>query len=222
LKAIVIIAMTVVLMSGSVHAQVDQRSRGGQGDQLVGVRIGLFSNSADKVPAYESDSITSSISDNAFLFEFFYNYFLLDWLALDGMIDIISRGDVEIRSGNDRMFGTASVYPLQAGIKILPFCSLLSETYRPYIHAGGSLVVAREIYDGGYNIYYDGYEIATRSETGFGWWIGGGFESYVSTSICITSDFKYQSIDYSDYIAGYKDHSGYQFSVGIAYLIRKK
>jgi hypothetical protein len=44
----------------------------------------------------------------------------------------------------------------------------------------------------------------------------------VMSSVCVTSNFKYHSVDYSKSIGGYKDHSGYQITVGAAYILRSK
>jgi hypothetical protein len=226
MRSALIAVLVLVAVAGFAAAQEDLDG-GGRGDQLVGLRFGLYHNTGDRGAAPDSSPspVRSNISENAVTMEFFYNYYVLDWLAFEGILGTISRGDVEFSDDlGNRAFGSASMYPIQVGLKLAPLSGHVSDNYRPYIHGGGALFVVREIYEGGYlaSPYDDYYTFATRSKTKFGWWLGGGFESYVSQTICLTSDIKYESISYSDIIAGFRDHSGYQITVGVAYIFRHK
>ncbi len=191
----------------------------------MGVRIGLYHTTSTDKSVFVGLPVTSSIGRNALSAEFFYNYFFLDQIGFEIILGSISRGDIEFEDDFDhRLIGSANIYPMAIGLKLTPLSGITSRKFRPYIHGGGSLVVTRELYEGGQlaGQYNDLYAFRSRSETDFGWWAGGGLESFVSSSVCITSDFKYQSIKHGEYIAGYKDHSGYQITFGVGYILGKQ
>jgi len=198
--------------------------KGNRGNQLVGLRIGVYHFTSNEESIFGDNLVSSSITKNGFAAELFFNYFFLDQVALEVSLGNANRGDILFENDSiGRLFGSASVYPIAVGIKVTPLSGIIRDRYQPYIHGGGSLVVTREIFEGGrLTGPYTFYDFSSKSRTGLGWWVGGGFESYVSSTIAVTSNFKYYSIDYSKYIAGYKDHSGYQISVGVAYIFRKK
>jgi hypothetical protein len=197
---------------------------GNRGNQLVGARVGIYHYTTNEKSIFSDNLVASSTTSDGFAAEVFYNYFLLDQLAMEISLGSANRGDILYEDSTARLFGSANVYPMTFGIKITPLSGLVSDHYQPYVDGGGSVVVTREIFEGGtlYTDYYSPYDFGSKSKTSVGWWAGGGFESYVAQTLAVTSNFKYYSIDYSKYIAGYKDHSGYQISVGLAYIFRKK
>ncbi|MBU1318970.1 MAG: outer membrane beta-barrel protein [candidate division Zixibacteria bacterium] len=220
-------ALLFTLLLQAAWAQDDSHNtiKGNRGNQLVGVRLGIYHFTSNEESIFGDNLISSSTTNNGFAAEVFFNYFFLDQTALEVSLGNANRGDILYENESiGRLFGSAGVYPMTLGLKITPLSGIVSGHYQPYIHGGGSLVVTREIFEGGtlYTDQYAYYDFGSKSRTAFGWWAGGGFESYVSSTIAVTSNFKYYSIDYSKYIAGYKDHSGYQISVGIAYIFRKK
>ncbi len=225
LKLTVLVIAMISLCASVVFAQNQRQEDTKRKLQYAGVRIGLYHTTATDESPFEGMPVTSNIGSNAVTAEFFFNYFFIDQIGFEVILGSISRGDIEFKDDqSNRLFGSASVYPMAFGLKLTPLTSLVSRRFRPYIHGGGSLVVTRELYEGGQlaGQYYSSYALATRSESDFGWWAGGGIESFVSSSICITSDFKYQSIKYNEYIAGRKDHSGYQITLGVGYILGKR
>jgi opacity protein-like surface antigen len=216
---------TIALSVSAVSAQDAEQSEDNSVLQYIGVRIGLFHTTSTDESVFVDLPVTSSIGSNAISAEFFYNYFFLDQIGFEIILGSISRGDIEfVDDSSYRLLGSANVYPIAIGLKLTPLSGITSRSFQPYIHGGGSLVVTRELYESGQlaGQYNDLYAFGSRSETDFGWWAGGGLESFVSSSVCITSDFKYQSIKHGEYIAGYKDHSGYQITFGVGYIFRKR
>ena len=191
---------------------------------MAGIRLGAyhFTTDEDAVPS-DGFEIKRGGKDG-FAIEAFYNYFFLDQVGVEATLGSANRDDLIFESEEiGQLFGSANVYPIAVGIKLTPLSGLVSDHYQPYFHGGGSLVITREMFQGGkFKDLYALYERGSKSRTDFGWWIGAGFESYISSVVCVTSNFKYHFIDYSKPIAGYKDHSGYQITLGVAYILRKK
>ncbi len=90
----------------------------------------------------------------------------------------------------------------------------------PFIEGGGALIVGRETAEIGNNVaYYTPLENGSvRSSTNFNWWLGVGSEIPLSESIQLDFMVKYIRTQFSDYIAGIKDYSGVQITVGIGYF----
>ncbi len=205
----------------SAFAQSDEQNVliGNKGNQMLGVRFGVHSFTTNEEGTFEDLDVNTS-TDVSFAAEFYFNYFLVDKLGMELSLGSAHRGEVVFRDSNSALvsYGSANVYPMSVGLKATPLSGWVSDHYQPFFLIGGSLVVARRIFEtGDLGLYAYG----TESETDFGWFWGAGFESYISHSICVSSSFKQYSIDYSDYIAGYKDHSGWQIIVGIAYIWRQ-
>jgi len=224
------IILSVALLTSLVQASFAQTDSattvmGNQGNQLAGVRLGVYHFTTEETASPSEDLEVIGGEKNGFAAEFFYNYFLLDQLGLEFSLGSSSRGDIIFRSDEiGEFFGSVNVYPIAVGIKVTPLSGLVSDRYQPYFHGGGSLVITRELFEGVRSVDLQALwdRGGTQSRTDFGWWAGAGFESYVSTGICVTSNFKYHSIDYSKSIGGYNDHSGYQVTFGVAYIFRKK
>lgn len=216
-----------MLLAEAPFAQSDSPEGviGNRGNQLLGIRLGVCHFTTDEATSPSEGLEVIGGSKNAFTGELFYNYFMLDQLALEFCLGSNARGDITFRSPEiGEFFGSVNVYPIAVGIKLTPLSGLVSDHYQPYFHGGGSLVVTRELFESANYVdiyaYYD--RGGQKSRTDFGWWAGFGFESYIMSSVCVTSSFKYHSIDYSKSIGGYKDHSGYQITFGAAYVLRKK
>lgn len=198
---------------------------GNKGNQLVGIRIGAYHFTTEEKLSLSKGLEVSGGSKDAVTAELFYNYFVLDQLAFELSLGNSSRSDITFKSDEiGEFFGTVNVYPIALGVKLTPLSGIVHEHFQPYVHGGGSLVITREIFEGIRSIDLEEYldRGGEQSSTDFGWWAGAGFESYVSSRICVTSNFKYHAIDYSESIGGYKNHSGYQIMVGVAYIFRKK
>lgn len=186
----------------------------------MGIRLGVGHFSTDS-PDNEYINYNITADRNGFFSELFYNWQFMNELALDLSLGVINRGEFRwvVEEGN--FFGSINVYPISIGIKARPFANMLSKHYQPYVAVGGSLCFGRAVIEGGtvydYRYYIDSPE---KTRTDVGWWISTGFESFVSSTIMITSTFKYQGIKFSNTIGGYKDYTGYQIAFGVGYVFK--
>jgi hypothetical protein len=227
LKSALLISLLIALLAQVSLAQTDSPAAtiGNRGNQLVGIRLGVYHFTTDETVAPSEGLEIIGSKKDGFAAEFFYNYFLLDQLAFEFSLGSASRADIIFRSAEiGEFFGSINVFPIAVGMKVTPLSGLVSDRYQPYFHGGGSLVITRELFEGIRRVDYQALlnRGGPLSRAAFGWWAGFGFESYVSARICVTSSFKYHSIDYSESIGGFKDHSGYQIAFGVAYIFRKK
>ena len=222
-----LVSLLITLLAQVSFAQTDspENTVGNRDNQLVGIRLGVYHFTTEEtVSPSEGLEIIGSKKDG-FAAEFFYDYFLLDQLGFEFSLGSASRSDIIFRSDSiGEFFGSVNVFPIAVGIKLTPLSGLISKHYQPYVHGGGSLVITRELFEGARGVDIEAYwnRGGSKSRTAFGWWTGFGFESYVSSRICVTSNFKYHSIDYSESIGGFKDHSGFQITFGVAYIFRKR
>lgn len=227
MRSVLLISLMLTLLAQVSFAQTDAPATiiGNRGNQLVGIRLGVYHFTTDEtVSLSEGLEIIGSKKDG-FAAELFFNYFPLDQLAFELSLGSASRADIIFRSAEiGEFFGSINVFPIAVGMKVTPLSGLLSDHYQPYFHGGGSLVITRELFEGIRRVDYQALlnRGGALSRAAFGWWAGFGFESYVASKICVTSNFKYHSIDYSESIGGFKDHSGYQITFGVAYIFRKR
>jgi hypothetical protein len=199
---------------------------GGQpkGTTSVGVRLGLFSNSHNDIDRANSD-VKLFASKTIFYIEGYLDYYLLDFLAVSANLGSYSKGDIryDVYDGNvlvGSFIGQASVYPIQLGLKLSPFSNQLPLKCRPFLEGGGALIVGRETATmGTYSLaqyqYWDGN---IGSETNFNWWAAIGTEIPLSPTIQMDLMVKYLKTNFSGDIAGIKDYSGVQISIGIGYV----
>jgi hypothetical protein len=109
---------------------------------------------------------------------------------------------------------------MQLGLKLSPFRSQLPLQSHPYIEGGGALIVGREAatlgtYGSTFAAYTDG---VIGSETDFNWWGAAGCEIPLSQTLQFDFMVKYIGTKFSGDIAGIKDFSGMQISIGIGYI----
>jgi opacity protein-like surface antigen len=192
------------------------------GLSYAGIRIGVgHTNQADPDVQYSNYDIT--VDQNGFYTEAFFDWQFLNELSLDISLAALSRGEFRWTIPDvGNFFGSINLYPIMVGLKIKPLISMLSDDYQPWIAGGASLVVGRAVVEGGtvYSPYiYIGQ--AEKSQTSLGWWLGAGFDSFVSSTIVLTSSFRYQHMKFGEPVGGYLDHSGYQIAFGIGYIFRK-
>lgn len=193
-----------------------------KGISYVGIRLGInHITQEDPDVAYTNYNV--SANRDGFYTEGFFNWHFMNEIALEVGLASASRGEFTWRTPDGTLFGNINLYPIMAGLKIKPLASLLVDHYQPYVSGGGSFVIGRAVVEGA-NFYdpYIYYDPSLEDETTFGWWLGGGFDSFISTTICLTADVKYQHINFGTAIGGYENHSGYQISVGAAYIFRNK
>ncbi len=193
------------------------------GLSYIGVRIGAGHSDLGE-PDETFLDYRADVQETGFYTEVFFNWHFMNEFALEVALAALNRGEFRWfvpNTGN--FFGTINLYPIMVGLKLKPLASQLSRYYQPYISGGGSVIVGRAVIDGGSvaNPYLY-YNPDAESETALGWWAGFGFESFVSTTICITSSFRYQYMKFGEPIGGYEDHTGYQISFGIAYIFTKE
>ncbi len=135
-----------------------------------------------------------------------------------------SKGDIRYDGyvagyGNASFLGSASIYPIQLGLRVSPFTNQLPLKMMPYAEAGGALVIGKETVAGA---YYDPYlgqftDGTLNSETDWTWWAGGGTEIPLSPKIQIDVMGKYLDNQFTGDIAGIHDYAGFQVSVGVAF-----
>ena len=195
-----------------------------RGTTALGVRLGLFNNSHNDIDRANSD-VKLFASKTILYIEGYVNYYLLDFLALSANLGSYSKGDIrfDVYEGDAQVgsfIGQASVYPMQLGLKFSPFSSQLPLKCRPFLEGGGALIVGRETATmGTYSLaqyqYWDGN---IGSETDFNWWAAIGTEIPLSPTIQMDFMVKYVKTNFSGDIAGIKDYSGVQISIGIGYV----
>jgi hypothetical protein len=216
-RVLALLGLILVLSATAIGGQ--QR-----GTTSVGVRLGLFKNSHNDIDRVNSD-VKLFASKTIFYIEGYVNYYLLDFLALSANLGSYSKGDIRfdvyyngVLDGS--FIGQASVYPMQLGLKFSPFSNQLPLNCRPFLEGGGALIVGRETatmgsYGSVFGRYSDG-NIGT--ETDFNWWGAIGTEIPLSPTIQMDFMVKYVKTNFSGDIAGIKDYSGVQISIGIGYV----
>ena len=215
-------AIAVCLLLATTHSLSAQDQRA---TTVLGVRLGLFTNSTDEL-AHPTDLLRVSDTKTNFYAEAFLNYYFTPWLA--GVLNLgsYSKGDITfqvyVNDVYDGQFvGQASIYPMQLGLKLSPFAQQLPGRIRPYLEGGGALIIGRETATlGPYDSYFAQYTDGTIStESDFNWWAGGGAEIPLSEALSFDLMGKYLSTKFSGDIAGISDYSGWQVSVGISYRL---
>jgi hypothetical protein len=199
-----------------------------RGTTSVGLRLGLFSNSHNNIDRANSD-VQLFASKTILYIEGYVNYYLLDFLALSANLGSYSKGDIRfdvyyngVLDGS--FIGQASVYPMQLGLKFSPFSGQLPLKCRPFLEGGGALIVGRETATMGTFslVQYQYWDGNIGSETDFNWWAAIGTEIPLSPSIQMDFMVKYLKTNFSGDIAGIKDYSGVQVSIGIGFVKLRK
>lgn len=189
-----------------------------KGLSYAGIRIGV-GHTTQATPDEEFSNYRITSDQNGFYTEAFFNWHFLNELALDIGLASLNRGEFRWTIIEGDFFGSINIYPIMAGLKIKPLASMLSDDYQPWIAGGGSIVVGRAVIEGGTNPYIP--ISSAESQTALGWWLGGGFDSFISSTIVLSSSFRYQHMKFGKPVGGYLNHSGYQISFGIGYIFRK-
>jgi len=220
-RVLMVLGLLLVLSANVIGSQP-------RGTTSMGVRLGLFNNSHNDIDHINS-GVQLSATKTIFYIEGYVNYYLLDFLALSANLGSYSKGDISydayeggVQVGH--FIGQASVYPMQVGLKFSPFNSQLPLNCRPFLEGGGALIVGRETATmGTYSLakyqYWDGN---IGSETDFNWWAAIGTEIPLSPTIQMDLMVKYLNTNFSGDIAGIKDYSGVQISIGIGYVKAQK
>jgi opacity protein-like surface antigen len=106
-----------------------------------------------------------------------------------------------------------NIYPFFVTGKLYPLAQIANITVHPYFQFGGGIVHASR---SGVDYYY-GVEFTEDSETKLTYTLGGGIDFPVADQICLLANYRYLPVDFSDPLAGLKDYSGWQVTVGLAY-----
>jgi hypothetical protein len=216
-RVLIVLGLLLVLSAEVIGGQP-------RGTTSMGVRLGLFNNSHNEIDRVNSD-VKLFATKNIFYIEGYFNYYLFDFLALAANLGSYSKGDIRFDVYYDgeldgSFIGQASVFPIQAGLKLSPFNGQLPLDCRPFLEGGGALIIGREAASmGTYGSVFGRYSDGTiGSETDFNWWGGVGSEIPLSQTIQMDFMVKYMKTTFSGDIAGIKDYSGVQISIGIGYV----
>jgi hypothetical protein len=217
-RALIVLGLLLVLSANAIGGQP-------RGTTSLGVRLGLFTNSHNDIDRVNSD-VKLFASKTIFYLEGYLDYYLLDFLAVSANLGSYSKGDIRFDVYYNGVFdgsfiGQASVYPMQLGLKFSPFSGQLPLNSRPFLEGGGALIVGRETATiGTYGSIFGQYSDGTiGSETDFNWWGAIGAEIPLSPTIQMDFMVKYIKTNFSGDIAGIKDYSGVQISIGIGYVM---
>lgn len=197
-----------------------------QGTWGLGARLGLFSNTSE-TPELKSQQREVTLFDrktNLYL-EAVVQYHFLNSLAGVFSLGSYSKGDLRFDLYDNNVYltsflGSATVMPMQVGLKFTPFSDQLPLRMQPYAVGGGGFVLGRETVNlGVYGDYWYGVtDGSLNSETDWTWWLGGGVEIPVSPRILIDITAKYLDNQFSGDLAGRRNYSGVQATMGITYL----
>jgi hypothetical protein len=190
----------------------------------VGVRVGVFANDENELAVQDSPVELFGNKRNIYA-EGFAAYYLLEPLAAVVNLGSYAKGDIrfeaqDVFGGRYTFFGSASIYPIQLGLRLSPFARQLPAAISPYIEAGGALIVGRESIG---QLYYDQFSDAfidgtIGTETDWNWWAAAGAEIPVATKFNLDFMFKYIRTEFSGDIAGIRDYSGWQITIGVGYF----
>ncbi|MCK4857161.1 MAG: outer membrane beta-barrel protein [candidate division Zixibacteria bacterium] len=191
----------------------------------LGARIGIFSNSVNELEN-KNTSVRLFGNKRNLCYEGFFGYFILPQAALVVNLGSYSKGDISVQGTQDAVgqrtfIGSAGIYPIQIGVKLEPFTGQLVAGMSPFLEGGGALIIGSESIS---QLYYDRYYDAwtdgvLKTETDWNWWLGGGALVSLSSTVRLDLMVKYIRIEFSGDIAGIRDYSGWQVSVGIGYLV---
>ncbi|HWO57204.1 MAG TPA: hypothetical protein VNN55_06530 [bacterium] len=224
--ALMTAVLAALLMAGPLAAQpmgVPKEARqeptpGQWGKALVGGQLGPWFTS-DLGNEITEPNARLDASNTAFHLEFFYQPHMTGILNLDFSIGAINRGDLRVRTGEEDIFGDATIYPLSAGIILYPMAKRTQQKLQPSLRAGGSLVVGTELFE--INLARSnliGFD--TESRTALGYYFGAGANLVLSPSFCLTGTVKYQRAKFDKELFGVKDYSGTMVLIGAAYMYR--
>lgn len=221
-KRLAIAVALSLLVVGAAHGANPR------GTTALGLRLGLFSNLETELDR-ANDEVRVFNSRTNFYLEVFANYYLTKWLAGALNLGSYTKGEITFNVYVDDVFdgqflGQATIYPMQLGLKINPFDKQFPGRTMPYLEGGGAFIIGRETatigpYDSYWYRYTDGN---IDTETAFGWWLGSGAEIPLTETVHFDVLAKYLNSKFSGDIAGIRDYTGWQFSLGIIYRLLPK
>jgi len=187
---------------------------------LIGLRIGMWRMSSaavePRIPEYQTSSKTVSPYG-----EVFFTYGLKKGFLAELSLGSCDRGEIRYEQGNDYYWESVVIYPMSLGGYFYPLSYKPQTSWQPYLDLGVSYVVGSRSLDygsvyPGYRYFFEGY-VKTRSA--FGVFTGTGLDFNLSKYLILNFDFKYRWVKFGEEVGGIKDYSGYQLTLGFAYVL---
>ena len=187
---------------------------------LIGLRIGLWGmSSADiesRIPEYQASSKTVSPYG-----EVFFTYGLKNGFLGELSLGSCDRGETRFELGNDYYWESVVIYPISLGGYFYPLSHKPQTPWQPYLDLGVSYVVGSKSLDygsvyPGYRYFFEGY---VKTRAAFGVFAGTGLDFNLSKYLILNFDAKYRWVKFGEEVGGIKDYSGYQLTLGFAYVL---
>nr|MBN2278586.1 hypothetical protein [candidate division Zixibacteria bacterium] len=223
-KSIVLIPLLAVLILIPFREVLSiEITRSGFLDRhMAGGRIGVWTNTGDNgTQTEEIDFSKSSVYA-----EFFYAHRLARPLAVEIMIGIYSRGDVEYRRDDElgvtTFTSSVNLYPIFVSAKFYPLYKIDNIPFHLYLQPGVGLVYGSQnviSYDEYYSSYY-GF-VYEESRAKFTYMLSGGIDLPLTSQLALTSNAKYVPVKFGKNLAQVKDYSGWSITLGVGYVFSK-
>lgn len=210
------ILIMILFLSGSNSCVAEDVSA----FNLIGLRVGLWRISSTDVepgiPYYTSSS--KSVSPYG---EFFLSYGLKKGFLAELSLGSCDRGETRLEIEDGYYWESLTIYPISLGGHFYPLSSKPRIPWQPYLDLGVSYVIGSSSleygsFSPGFRAFFDGY-VKTRSA--FGAFAGAGLDFNISPSLILNFHMKYRWIKFGEEVAGLKDYSGAQFTLGFAYVL---
>lgn len=199
---------------------VDIKPAGYAGKNFGGARLGVWNNLGDEEPVSDLD-LAAEFSKASFYGEFFYAHRIAPALAVEFALGMYSRGDIEFINEGNTYLGAVNLYPFIVTAKFFPLASVKGLKFFPYIQAGGGVYYGKRDEIDVYYSFYDDEIWKQESETKISYTFGGGIDFAIADQIGITMNARYTPIKFGSALAGYKDYSNWDITIGAGYLFKK-
>ncbi len=215
-KGLLGILVLILFLSGSDICTAEDVSS----FNMIGLRFGMWRvNSIDlkpEIPEYSSSAKTTSPYG-----EFFLAYGLKKGFLVELSLGSCDRGETRFELEDGYYWESVDIYPISVSGHFYPLSSRPKISWQPYSDLGVSYVIGSRSLDygsiySGQGYFFEGY-VKTRSA--FGAFAGAGMDFNISRSLIINFDFKYRWVKFGEEMAGLKDYSGAQFTLGFAYVL---
>jgi opacity protein-like surface antigen len=185
---------------------------------FVGGRFGPYIFTGNEMVADELSNPVDFSSSSLYA-EFFYAHRLAPVLSAEFSFGVFSQGDLEYIIGEDVLLGSVKVYPILLSLKYYLVPIEVGIWRYPYIRLGGGLIYGSR--EATVTYYYQDY-FTEDSEAKFTYTVGAGIDLPVADQIGLNLDFKYTPVKFGKPLAGFRDYSGWELSVGVGYIVKSK
>ncbi len=182
--------------------------------KFIGARLGVWVNSGDSLAPGNNN-----VSNTTFYGEFFFSRHIWPAIAGEFIVGLYGRGNVELTNGGNTYRGQLSIYPILVTAKFYPLAGLPMIQLKPYLQAGGGLIVGNRPTFTYVDAYY-GYDVQQQTKADITYVLGAGFDFPVADQIALTANFRYTPANFGGDFDGAKDFSGYQFTIGAGYIFK--